>query len=113
MFPRGRKAEDGNIDDLLVELSINLVSRANQEEYLSRKTDVMESYQAWFGEGPELSVRLLSLFDRPADGKAPEALLRPPAIRSLNPGFAVSKQKGEREIFLALNTRHLRREKFG
>jgi hypothetical protein len=31
----------------------------------------------------------------------------------VNPGFAVSNQKGESEIFLALNTRHLRREKFG
>ena len=29
---------------------------------------VMESVQAWFGEGPELSVlRILGLFDRPAD----------------------------------------------
>ena len=29
---------------------------------------VMESYQAWFGEGPEVSVlRMLGLFDRPAD----------------------------------------------
>ena len=34
---------------------------------------VMESYQAWFGEGPELSVlRMLGLFDRPADEKALE-----------------------------------------
>src|ERR1700733_15344344 len=32
---------------------------------------VMESYQTWFGEGPELSVlRMLGLFDRPADEKA-------------------------------------------
>jgi hypothetical protein len=30
-----------------------------------------------------------------------------------SPGFAVSNQKGESERFLALNTRHLRREKFG
>ena len=30
-----------------------------------------------------------------------------------NPGFAVSNQKRESERFLALNTRHLRREKFG
>ena len=38
---------------------------------------VMESYQAWFGEGPELSVlRLLGLFDRPADEKALEALAK-------------------------------------
>ena len=41
----------------------------------------MESYQTWFGEGPELSVlRMLGLFDRPADEKALEVLLKPPAI---------------------------------
>jgi hypothetical protein len=45
---------------------------------------VMASYQTWFGEGPELSVlRLLGLFDRPADEKAVGALLKPPAIRGL------------------------------
>ena len=45
---------------------------------------VMESYQTWFGEGPELSVlRMLGLFDRPADEKAVGALLKPPAIRGL------------------------------
>ncbi len=45
---------------------------------------VMESYQSWFGESPELSVlRMLGLFDRPADGKALGALLKPPAIRGL------------------------------
>jgi len=32
---------------------------------------VMESYQTWLGEGPELSVlRILGLFDRPADEKS-------------------------------------------
>ena len=45
---------------------------------------VMESYQAWFGEGPELSVlRMLGLFDRPADEKAIGALLKPPAIQGI------------------------------
>jgi serine/threonine protein kinase/predicted ATPase len=45
---------------------------------------VMESYQTWFGEGPELSVlRMLGLFDRPAEEKAIAALLKPPAIPSL------------------------------
>ena len=45
---------------------------------------VMESYQTWLGEGPELSVlRMLGLFDRSADEKALEALLTPPAIRGL------------------------------
>ena len=35
---------------------------------------VMESYQTWFGEGPEVSVlRMLGLFDRPADEKALES----------------------------------------
>ena len=45
---------------------------------------VMESYKIWFGEGPELSVlRLLGLFDRPADEKALGALLKSPAIPGL------------------------------
>jgi len=44
----------------------------------------MESYQTWFGEGPELSVlRMLGLFDRPVDETAFAALLKPPAIRGL------------------------------
>ena len=45
---------------------------------------VMKSYQTWFGEGPELSVlRILGLFDRPAEEKAIAALLKPPAIPGL------------------------------
>jgi hypothetical protein len=45
---------------------------------------VMESYQTWFGEGPELAVlRMLGLFDRPADEKAMGVLLRLPAIPGL------------------------------
>jgi tetratricopeptide (TPR) repeat protein len=45
---------------------------------------VMESYQTWLGEGPELSVlRMLGLFDRPAEEKAIAALLKPPAIPGL------------------------------
>jgi hypothetical protein len=44
----------------------------------------MESYQTWFGEGPELSVlRMLGLFDRPADEKVLGALLEPPPICGL------------------------------
>jgi hypothetical protein len=45
---------------------------------------VMESYQTWFGEGPEMSVlRLLGLFDRPAEKQAVEALLKSPGISGL------------------------------
>ena len=50
---------------------------------------VMESYQTWLGEGPELSVlRMLGLFDRPADDKALEALLKPPTIAGLTESLA-------------------------
>jgi hypothetical protein len=45
---------------------------------------VMESYQTWLGGGPELAVlRILGLFDRPANEKAIEALLKLPAIPGL------------------------------
>ena len=45
---------------------------------------VMQSYQTWFGEGPELSVlRMLGLFDCPADEDALAVLLKPPAIIDL------------------------------
>jgi Protein kinase domain/NACHT domain len=45
---------------------------------------VMESYKVWLGEGPELRVlRILGLFDRPADEKALASLLKPPSIRGL------------------------------
>src|SRR5262249_44353146 len=38
---------------------------------------VMESYQTWLGEGPELSVlRMLGLFDRPVDERTMSAMLR-------------------------------------
>jgi hypothetical protein len=44
----------------------------------------MESYQTWFGEGSELSIlRMLGLFDRPAEEKAIGALLKPPVISGL------------------------------
>jgi hypothetical protein len=63
------------------EVSKRLTHDVRQEVH-ARK--VMESYQSWFGEGPELSVLLLlSLFDRPADAKALGALLKLPAIRGL------------------------------
>jgi predicted ATPase len=45
---------------------------------------VMESYQTWFGEGPEMAVLwMVGLFDRPAEEKAIAELLKPPAIPGL------------------------------
>ena len=48
---------------------------------------VMKSYQTWFGEGPELAIlRMLGLFDRPADEQTFGVLLKSPSI----PGFTES-----------------------
>ncbi len=45
---------------------------------------VMASYEKWLGEGPELAVlRMLGLFNRPADGPAVAALRAAPAIPGL------------------------------
>jgi hypothetical protein len=45
---------------------------------------VMESYQSWLGEGPELAIlRMLGLFDRPADEQTFGVLLKSPAIPGL------------------------------
>jgi hypothetical protein len=63
------------------EVSGHLADDARQGGH-ARK--VMESYQIWFGEGPELSVlRMLGLFDRPADERALGAMLKSPAIPGL------------------------------
>ena len=64
------------------EVSKHLADDVRQGAHACR---VMESYQRWFGEGPELAVlRLLGLFDRPADERALGALLKPPAIPGLS-----------------------------
>src|SRR4029077_4491542 len=62
---------------------------------------VMESYQTWFGEGPELSVlRMLGLFDRPADEKAVGILLKPPAIPGLTESL-INLSPAERRTIVA------------
>ena len=64
---------------------------------------VMESYQTWFGEGPELSVlRMLGLFDRPADEKALEALLKPPVIHGLTESLTYLSRADWRTILARL-----------
>ena len=69
---------------------------------------VMESYQTWFGEGPELSVlRMLGLFDRPTDEKALGALLKPPAIRGLTESLTVLSPTEWRTILARLRRARL------
>ncbi|MCK4472874.1 MAG: hypothetical protein KAW49_13925, partial [Anaerolineae bacterium] len=62
---------------------------------------VMASYEKWFGAGPELSVlRMLGLFNRPADGPAVAVLRAPPAIPGLTDTlFHTEQQKGLRAVF--------------
>jgi tetratricopeptide (TPR) repeat protein len=58
--------------------AIQLRDAGNQAER------VMTAYEGWFGEGPELELlRLLGLFDRPADARAVAALRAPPLIPGL------------------------------
>jgi serine/threonine protein kinase len=69
---------------------------------------VMESYQSWFGEGPELSVlRMLGLFDRPANEKALEALLNPPVISGLTESLTDLSPTGWRTILAKLRRARL------
>jgi serine/threonine protein kinase/predicted ATPase len=80
------------------EVSARLVDDARQGAH-ARK--VMESYQSWFGEGPELALlRLLGLFDRPADEKALGQLLKPPAVRGLTESLT-NLSPSERRTILA------------
>src|ERR1700739_1519883 len=66
------------------------------------------SSQNCFGEGPELSVhRILGLFDRPADQKALEAILTPPAIGGLTESLVGLSQTEWRMIFARLRRERL------
>jgi serine/threonine protein kinase/predicted ATPase len=69
---------------------------------------VMESYQTWFGEGPELSVlRMLGLFDRPANEKALGALLKSPAIPRLTESLTDLSPAGWRTMLAGLRRARL------
>jgi serine/threonine protein kinase/tetratricopeptide (TPR) repeat protein len=62
---------------------------------------VMESYQSWLGDGPELSVlRMLGLFDRSVDVKVLDVLLTQPAIPGLTESF-IDLGPTERRTILA------------
>jgi serine/threonine protein kinase len=69
---------------------------------------VMESYQTWFGEGPEVSIlRVLGLFDRPANEKALEALVKSPAIPGLTESLTDLNQAEWRAIVAKLRRARL------
>jgi predicted ATPase len=69
---------------------------------------VMESYQTWLGEGPELAVlRMLGLFDRAADEKALGALLRSPLIPGLTESLTDLRPTAWRTILARLRRARL------
>lgn len=65
---------------------------------------VMRAYENWFSEGPELSVlRLLGLFDRPADPGAIRALRDLPAIPGLTDHLP-ERQRGWQQALTRLRS---------
>jgi serine/threonine protein kinase len=87
------------------EVSKRLVQDVRQGVHARR---VMESYQTWFGEGPELSVlRMLGLFDRPVDEQALAVLLQPPAIPGLTESLTDLHPAGCRTIVARLRRARL------
>jgi hypothetical protein len=87
------------------EVSRHLASDVRQGVH-ARK--VMESYQTWFGEAPELSVlRMLGLFDRPADERVLEALLKAPPIPGLTESLTELRPTEWRTILAKLRRARL------
>jgi serine/threonine protein kinase/predicted ATPase len=87
------------------EVSVRLAQDVRQGAH-ARK--VMESYQRWFGKGPELAIlRLLGLFDRPADEKALGALLKSPAIPGLTESLTDLRPAGWQTILARLRRARL------
>ena len=87
------------------EVSGHLADDARQGVH-ARK--VMESYQTWLGEGPELAVlRMIGLFDRPVDEKALGALLKSPAIPGLTELLTSMRPAARRTILAKLRRARL------
>jgi Protein kinase domain len=83
-------------------------SLVNDVRHGDHARKVMESYQAWLGEGPELSVlRILGLFDRPADEKLVTFLLTLPVIPGLTESLTNLNQTGWRTIIAKLRRANL------
>jgi tetratricopeptide (TPR) repeat protein len=69
---------------------------------------VMVSYERWLGEGPELAVlRLMGLFDRPADGGSLAALRAEPAIPGLTDALVALPERGWRRALARLREARL------
>jgi tetratricopeptide (TPR) repeat protein len=78
------------------------------EELGGHAQRVMASYERWFGEVPELAVlRMLGLFDRPADGQAITALRAAPGIPGLTDTLQNSSEEDWRRTLVRLRSARL------
>ena len=61
-----------------------IATLTKEKKYGGHARQVMESYEAWFKDQPELDIlRIMGLFDRPAEGGAIEVLRAAPPIKGL------------------------------
>jgi len=69
---------------------------------------VMESYEEWFGDGPETALlRTLGLFDRPASPEAMADICRKPAIAGLTEDLVNLATPQYRQLLARLRRAHL------
>lgn len=69
---------------------------------------VMESYEQWFGDGPETALlRTLGLFDRPASPEAIADICRKPAIAGLTEALVDLARPQYRQLLARLRRAHL------
>jgi tetratricopeptide (TPR) repeat protein len=67
-----------------VEKRDRIATLTEEKKYGERARQVMESYEVWLKDKPELDIlRIMGLFDRPAEGGAIELLRAPPHIKGL------------------------------
>jgi tetratricopeptide (TPR) repeat protein len=67
-----------------IEKRDRIAKLTKENKYGGRVRQMMESYEAWFKDQPELDIlRIMGLFDRPAEGGAIEVLRAAPPIKGL------------------------------
>jgi TIR domain len=86
----------------------------SDERYGGHARRVLASYERWFGEGPELSVlRLLGLFNGPADKGSLGALRAAPAIQGLTDALQGVDERAWQQTLSRLRRAQLIAERSG
>ncbi|MDQ1592304.1 MAG: hypothetical protein QOG71_2931 [Pyrinomonadaceae bacterium] len=78
------------------------------ERYGGHAQRMLASYESWFGQGPETAVlRMLGLFNRPADEIAIAALRRAPAIPELTDALQGLSENAWQQVLIRLRRSNL------